>query len=112
MSLSAGDLNRRVLIQRRNTTTDAVYGSRSTQWVDVATVWAQISPMGGQEVLLAEAIKSKSTHQVTMRYRTNIDPTCRIVYQGRYFDINSMNDVDTAHEYLQLMCTEGVSEGG
>jgi SPP1 family predicted phage head-tail adaptor len=108
--MRAGDLRRRVTIQKRQSTQDGD-GQRSETWTAVATVPAKIEPLGGRELLLAKAMGAESTHQVTMRYRADLDATMRIVYQGRIFNINNLNDPDARHEAVVAMCTEGANVG-
>ena len=108
--MRSGDLRRQVLIQQRGTTTDS-YGQRSTTWSDVATTMADIQPLQGRELEIAQAINAEVSHTVVMRYRTGITAAMRLVYQGRKFAIHAVTDVDTRHKTLQLTCAEGLSDG-
>ena len=71
--MSAGKLDRRVTVQRRQATTDS-YGQESGTWVDIATVWANVKPIGGREKLRAMAYESTLTHTVMVRYRADFLP--------------------------------------
>jgi SPP1 family predicted phage head-tail adaptor len=108
--MRVGELNRRVTIQSRAAGHDAD-GQASETWADVLTCWAAIRPLGGRELLLAKSVQAESTHEVTMRYRTTVDASMRIVYEGRIFNITNLNDVDTRHQTLVAMCVEGINKG-
>lgn len=108
--MRAGNLRRRITIQQRQSGLDGD-GQASETWADLLSCWADIQPLGGRELLLAKAAEASSTHRVTFRYRTGIDARMRIVYQGRIFNINNLNDIDTRHEALEAMCTEGTNVG-
>lgn len=108
--MRAGDLRRRVLIQSRQATVDG-FGQRSTTWTDVATVFAEIQPLSGRELQLAQAINAEVNHKVTIRYRPGISAAMRVVYQGRRFNIQAVIDVDMRHRTLELSCSEGLNDG-
>lgn len=114
MTVRAGALNRRVTVQQRATGHDA-YGQESETWNTLFTTWASIETLDGRELLAAQAIATESTHRLTFRYRATlavIDGTkCRVMYQGRIFNIKSLDDVDTRHEYFEALCTEGLNAG-
>jgi SPP1 family predicted phage head-tail adaptor len=108
--LRAGDLKRQITIEQRATGTDT-NGQRSTTWSTFCTTFASISPMSGRELELAQAVNAEVTHQIVIRYRTGVTTAMRVVYQGRYFDIQSVQDVDTQHRKLVLLCGEGLNVG-
>lgn len=113
--MDIGKLNHRVTVQSRTTSKDD-YGQELDSWSDVATVWANILPIGGRERLRAMAIESSLTHTVMVRYRAEFKPPLqmgakRIIYQGRIFNIVSARDVDEAHKYIIFDCTEGSLDG-
>lgn len=113
--MRAGDLRRRIRIQGRQQTQDAL-GQPSSVWVDVATVWAAINPASGRELLLAQAVHTKVGGTVTIRYQRQFaDPVAmaerRILHDGRYLNITASRDIDEMHQYIELSYSEGVNEG-
>lgn len=109
--MRTGNLRRRISIQRKDTARDS-YGQPNLVWVLVAEVWADIQPLSGRELEIAQAMNAEITHQVTVRYREGITAAMRIVYQGRFFNITSPPlDVDMRHKEMQLMCSEGLNDG-
>ena len=108
--MRAGTLRRQVLIQSRSSALDG-FGQKVRAWTDLASVWADIQPLSGRELEVARAVQAEVTHQVTIRYRTGLSDLMRLVYQGRYFNVNSVIDTDTQHKQLLLLCTEGLDDG-
>ena len=104
------DLNRRVLIQQRSTTKDS-FGQQSTAWTDLLTCWAHIEPLSGRELVNAQAVNAEVTHTVTIRYRSNVTASMRVLYQGRIFNITAVIDPDTSHVWTSLNCSEGLNLG-
>jgi SPP1 family predicted phage head-tail adaptor len=109
--MMAGSLNRRVTLQSKTVSQDATTGIVTEGWADVATVYAKIQPLGGRELELAKAIASEVTYQIDVRYRPTLTAAMRLVYEGRYFNIHAVIDVDMKHEVLQIMCSEGLNNG-
>lgn len=108
--LRPGELNRRIKLQQRSTTkTDA--GTEQTTWSDVATVWANVQPLSGRELMAAAAVNAEVTHLIVIRYRPGVTARMRAVYGTRIFDINAVIEPEMAHVSLELMCTEGVNVG-
>ena len=44
--------------------------------------------------------------KITIRYRKNVDEGCKVVYQGKIYDIETIADVNMTHELLELRCVE------
>lgn len=107
----AGKLDRRITIQQRSTSKDT-FGQESVTWSDRLSCWAKIEPLSGRELELGQAVASEVSHRVTVLYRAGITSAMRVLYQGRYFDIHGVLDVETAHVVLELLCGEGLNQGG
>lgn len=108
--MRAGDLRRRITLQTRSSTRDAA-GEPAHTWTDTVTTWADIQPLSGRELELAQAISNEVSHQVTIRYRPGVTAAMRVVYQGNYFNILTVMDVDMQHKQLQMMCSQGLNSG-
>ena len=86
------------------------------QWTDIDTLWAAITPTGGTELALAAQTAEKITHQITIRYRTDLSPVkMRFLFPSvrpdqpdRLFNIHMIIDPNEAHEQLNCMCEEYV----
>ena len=108
--MQAGQLRKRLTIQKRSTVQDS-YGQPSTSWSDVVTVWGAVEPLSGRELMAAEAVQSEITHQVIIRYIAGITSKMRVLYGTRIFDIQNVLDENERHRMLTLLCLEGLSDG-
>ncbi|MCK9575659.1 MAG: phage head closure protein [Clostridia bacterium] len=81
--MQAGELNRRITIQRNTSN-----GSSSDVWRTFATVWAKKKGASGRLFYQAAAAQSKNDVVFTIRYKRGINTEMRIIENG-----------DTAHPY-------------
>ena len=105
-----GPLRQRVNIQARSTTVDA-FGQESETWATVYTVWASVEPLSGRELLAAQQVQGETTHRVRMRFQAGITTSHRILFNLRPFNIQSVINKNEAGAFLELLCTEGPSNG-
>lgn len=108
--MQAGNLRKRITLQVRSTTRDAANEPLHT-WSDLMTLWADVQPMAGRKLEIAQAINSEATHQITTRYVAGVTTDHRAVYQGRYFNIHSVIDVDSRHREMHMLASEGLNDG-
>lgn len=114
--MQAGDLRHRVTFQRRSKEEDG-FGEQATGWIDVvAGVSAAIVPLNGRELIAAQAIMSETTHQVTIRYHpalavSRVVAALRMVFNGRYFNIQSSLNEDERNRMIVMMASEGMNDG-
>ena len=90
--MKAGRLNRRVTIQQKSVARDAL-GAEVITWVDVATVWAEVSPYSGREFVALRQAQDEITTRITIRYRPGITPAMRVV-QALHWLRDTMGDAD------------------
>jgi len=117
--MNIGKLDKRITLQVRSATLDA-YGQELNSWTNLATVWANIKPIGGREKLRAMAVESTLTHTVAVRYDVRFMPPTkadayRISYTTpaatRIFNIVAARDVDEGRRHIIFDCTEGNEVG-
>lgn len=103
--MNIGKLRHRITLQRQiNAQND--YGAVVTTWQDVATVWAEIKPISGREYFSAQQVQSDVTTQIWLRYRKDIEPTMRVTYQDKHYEIVSVLNYQGLNKTLQLMCKD------
>jgi SPP1 family predicted phage head-tail adaptor len=113
--MRAGLLNRRLHLQNVVMTADAIEGVSSEAWTDIDLVWGHISPITGREEFMAGQTQERITHQVTIRWRSDVTPKMRFRYQEtsagilRIFLIHTMLDLDEGHRQLDCMCEEFIT---
>jgi len=81
-----------------------------SDWQDKITVWASIEPIRGSEYIQLQNTQAELSTRIRMRYRPDITPAMRVLYQDRVFDIQSVIDINEQHTHLELMCVEKVSD--
>ena len=100
--MRAGRLNKRVTIQSPATGQDAT-GKPTTGWTDVATVWASIVDISGREYVAAGGLQNSAQTKITIRYRSGIVPSMRVVHGADTFNIEAVLGQD--RRSLLLMCS-------
>lgn len=103
-----GDLRKRVTIQSETPTSDNA-GGYALAWTDVATVWAEIEPLGGNEVFAAQHLEGHVTHRVTMRYRGGVTTDMRLTCGSRAFNIRAVLNTDERNRWIELLVEEGAA---
>lgn len=117
MAIKAGKLRHRVTLQAPGLTQDPVTGEMVAGWADWpvagAKHWASIEPLSARDFIAAQANQSEITARIVIRYREGILPTMRIIHRGKVYGIQGvLADADSGLEYLTLLATEGVGDGG
>ena len=114
--MNAGDLNRKIAIQRQNAVGDGG-GGRSMNWQDIAQVYVKIEAASGDKRFFGDQNEYPATHKITMRYRDDIKGSDRIRYGyerngvafERFFSIKNILDMTGQRRFLSISCTEGVA---
>jgi len=111
----SGTLRKRITFQTRQATQDAS-GQQVNTWVAAFTVWGEIEPISGRELLAAQAVQSEVTHTVTVRYRSELAvpkvvAAMRILYGTRIFNIAASMNEGERNRVMTLMVSEGMNNG-
>ncbi|RMD51895.1 head-tail adaptor protein [Candidatus Parcubacteria bacterium] len=93
MALAAGRLDRKISIEKPTVTQDANSGEVTHTWTLVQKVWAQVTPIRSKEKFLFPRELGVLTNKFTIRYLSGIDETYRIVYDGKNWDILSIEEI-------------------
>ena len=109
MPVHTAALRHRVTLQSRAAGQDAA-GQQLDTWVDTLACWAEITRLGGRELIAAQAVAAEATHQVRMRYAPGLTAAMRIVYGSRIFAIAAPpDDVAERHREILILATEGLA---
>lgn len=108
MAGTIGSLRRRVTLQAETHVSDEA-GGYAVGWSDVATVWAEITPLSGQERYAARRLQAQATHRARLRFREGVTAAMRLAYGGRVFNIRSVLNRSEAGRWLELLAEEGVA---
>lgn len=96
-----GDFKQRVEIERFTTVSDGM-GGTTQEWAAVGSVWANIRPLSGQKRLEFGKLGSTVTHEIQMRYRTDITDQDRLMYNGRNFTLKFKINEDEENAFLSF----------
>ena len=81
-------------------------GQPTGSWGDTAEVRCRIKPLGGRNAEYANQLYAAATHEILMRYRSDVTRTNRLVLGSRIFTIGSVQSVDELDRWLRLMVKE------
>jgi len=102
-----GRMNEKIVIQRFTRASDGAGGFVQT-YVDVANVFADITPLRATEREVSEASISFVAYKMIVRYSSNtsgIDTSMRVVYAGDNYRIQSILNIDEADRFLEILAT-------
>ena len=102
--MKAGKLDQRVILQALQGGVDMLGQPLPDEWADVATLWAEVSPLTGREYLAAGALVSAVETRIRLRYRPGVTSAMRVVHGADVYGIQSVIHVKSARQELQLMC--------
>ena len=100
-----GAMRHRVVLEAPTRTADGG-GGASVAWTTVAELWAAVEPATGTEGVLGEGIAGRISHEVALRYRSDIEPTMRFRLGARVLEIRAVLDVDERRRMLRCLCRE------
>jgi len=106
--LDAGSLNRRVTIEAEQRVANG-QGGWITSWEPVATVWAEMIPLRGDEALQANIVRSVQLWKVTIRHRPSVTTAHRLRYRDLTLNIRSAADPDGLRERTVMTAESGVA---
>jgi len=103
--MKIGQLRHRLEIQEQRSVRDE-WGNQVSEWFTVATAWAAIEPIRGEEYWAAGAQRGETIHRVTMRYVPGVTPKHRLLFGNRILEIESTLNLEERSRLLELLCKE------
>lgn len=108
----AAKLRHRVALQTRAGSQDATTGETTFTWSNtVADEPAEVVPLSGREFIQSGATQAGVDTRVTVRWRSGIEPTMRLVFDGNNYQITAVLPDPSNRRWLTLMCQRGVNTG-
>lgn len=114
MSLAAGNLNRRITIQRQAGGTDDA-GQPLDAWANVATVWANVkgnTGMGAIKDMQGNVGASISRYSFRVRFREGLDSGMRVLYGNGVYDVKEVRMDQDRREWTDLVCETTAGSAG
>jgi SPP1 family predicted phage head-tail adaptor len=81
-------------------------GTAVISWNAIATLSASITPQSGREIVLADGVAARVTHEIVIRYGPGVAPAMRFTAAGRIFEIHAVLDIDERRRWLKCLCEE------
>jgi SPP1 family predicted phage head-tail adaptor len=81
-------------------------GSAAMTWSFVATVWAALRPTSGREIVDADGVSARVSHEVIIRWRSDLTSAMRFHDGARIFLIRAVRDVDDRRRRLSCLVEE------
>lgn len=103
MSPRIGRLRHRLIIEEAERSADAGGGS-ATAWREVAEVWGAVSDTSGKEKAGHDRIGGEVSHQITIRYRSDLKPAMRFRRGDEIFELLAVLDPDGRKRFLNCLC--------
>ena len=95
--MRATEYNKRITVQKRTKTETAIKGWTNT-WATFYTSWAGLVPLSGAKADDYTRLGFVESYELEMRSReSNVDSDCRIVYDGKNFQITSIKIFDVVN---------------
>ena len=95
MALRAGDLDRRITIERYTETRDP-FNNPVKIWQELAIVWAAKTDVSDSERLAAQEVGAEISTRFRIRWSLqvrDIDPKDRVRFEGRLYDIVGVKEI-------------------
>ena len=101
--MRAGDLDRRIVLQRA-TFAPNDFNEPVATWSDLITVWAAVYQVTDVEQFRAQEIGAEVTTRFTIRYSSEVadlGPTDRVAFDGREYNITGVRELGR-REWLEI----------
>lgn len=102
--MRAGQLNRRVTIQKMGPSRDEIGQPIPADWQDVASVWAHIKHLSGSETIKASAEVSAVRASIRIRYRTGLDAGMRVLHGETVYQVKAVLPDEARRDHVDLVC--------
>ena len=105
-----GKLRNKITIQNTDLSADT-YGGYTTSRSSYITAYAQITPKTGKQVFsdaTGERIQNPQEFEFTIRYRSGLTTSMRILFGSRTFNIKSIHNDNDYDKYIKILATENV----
>lgn len=105
-----GDLRHRIIFQSLITTTNE-NGFEIQTLENYKTVWASVSNLSGKEYFAAATIQAEKTVKFTVRFTKGITESMTINFEGKQYNITSIDNIKYANKFIEIKAMEVDSSG-
>ncbi len=111
--MRAGRLRHRVSVEDLVIELDSD-GAQSEAWLPVfdRLISAEITALSGRELIAAQAVQSKVSTRIKVRYRSEFKASQRVIHRATIYNVEAViPDPDSGVRFVTLLCTSGVNQG-
>jgi SPP1 family predicted phage head-tail adaptor len=101
--MRAGDLDRRIRIERREVSQQA-YGEAQPTYTLLAETWARVAPLSGREYFAADQVIAEDFTEFRVRWLAGVDAQCRIIYNDNEYNVRAVHEIGR-REGLRIVTT-------
>lgn len=98
----AGQLDRRITIERFAETTDA-FGQKNKVFTALGNVWAKVEEKRGSEGEEGNQLVATKRVEFFIRYRSDIDEQMRIIYNNETYRIEAILNADDRKAFQKIV---------
>ena len=91
-AIRAQSLRRKIVIQRKVSTPDSI-GGETISYATRCQLHADVKPLAGRELLLAQQFAPSAQMSFLVRYRSDILETDRVIWKGEAYDIQYLMEM-------------------
>lgn len=84
-------------------------GGATLSWSSVETVWAGLERLASTRDFTGDRARRLRRVSATIRWRSDVAPGGRVRFEGRDYDIVSVEAGDGPERFLTLICEEALS---
>lgn len=103
--MKIGPLRKQVTLRSKGTSADS-FGQPIETFTTYDTVWAQIDPASGKEIMNAQQQEGEITHKVKIRYHSSVVITDRVYFGSRILEIVFIRNIQERNHWQELLCKE------
>lgn len=109
-----GDLKKLLSLMNPVRVSDGQGGNSST-YIEVAKIWAKVTPSQGGEELSSSGLQHVIQHRVVTRFSRLVNSKSRFVMNDidenrkpkkRTLEVDSFTNLDESNEWLEIVCVE------
>jgi SPP1 family predicted phage head-tail adaptor len=105
-------LRHRVTLQSQVQAQNPTTGEITVTWQNhLADEPAEVVPLSGKEFIASGATQSGVDTRMTIRWRSGIDTTMRVVFDGQNYQLHAVLPDPSNRRWLTLMAQRGVNNG-
>jgi SPP1 family predicted phage head-tail adaptor len=101
-TIAAEDLKERITFVSYTVASDGEGGTTPTQDA-TNTVWGQLTPLSQSRALNEMQLAFNKAVRVYVRYPLAVTTDDKILFDGEYYTIHSILDIDNQHQYLKII---------